>query len=141
MILRIIGLDYGDSRIGVSVSDLLGITAQPVTVLWGKDWNDQINKISDIAKEKGAESFVIGLPRNMNGTIGERAEKTRLFIEKLSEKTKMPVIEWDERLSTKYAHRTLEEGNVKCKNRKGILDKIAAVYILQGYLDSLERKL
>ena len=135
--MRILGLDWGESRIGVAVSDLLGITAQPVCVISEKDTALQIEKIIEKAKELSAEKIVIGMPKNMNGSIGERGEKTKEFVSLLSEKTELPIIYWDERLSSVAAHRTLAEGQVSGKNRKGIVDKIAAVFILQGYLDSI----
>ncbi len=133
--MRIIGLDYGDSRIGVAVSDRMGLTAQPVGTLSEKTWAKQLDKLAEIVEEYGAESFVIGMPRNMNGSIGERGEITRKFSGMLQEKTGLPVVEWDERLSSVAAHRTLNEGQVR--NKKGKVDMLAAVFILQGYLDSL----
>ena len=133
--MRIIGLDYGDSRIGVAVSDALGLTAQPVGTLSEKTWSKQLDKLAEIVKEYGAEAFVIGMPRNMIGTLGERGEITRKFSELLTQRTGLPVTEWDERLSSVAAHRTLNEGQVRKK--KGKVDMLAAVFILQGYLDNL----
>jgi len=133
--LRIIGLDYGDSRIGVAVSDALGLTAQPVDTLSEKTWTKQLDRLAAIAEEYGAEAFVIGMPRNMNGSVGERGEITRKFSGLLTKRTGLPVIEWDERLSSVAAHRTLDEGQVRKK--KGKVDMLAAVFILQGYLDNL----
>ncbi|MBE7025288.1 MAG: Holliday junction resolvase RuvX [Ruminococcaceae bacterium] len=133
--MRIIGLDYGDSRIGVAVSDALGLTAQPVDTLSEKTWTKQLDRLAAIAEEYGAEAFVIGMPRNMNGSVGERGEITRKFSGLLTKRTGLPVIEWDERLSSVAAHRTLDEGQVRKK--KGKVDMLAAVFILQGYLDNL----
>ena len=138
--MRILGLDWGESRIGVAVSDLLGLTAQPVCVISEKGAALQIEKIIAKATELGAEKIVIGMPKNMNGSIGERGEKTQEFVSLLTEKTDLPIIYWDERLSSVAAHRTLAEGQISGKKRKGIVDKIAAVFILQGYLDSLGGK-
>ncbi|MBE7063603.1 MAG: Holliday junction resolvase RuvX [Ruminococcaceae bacterium] len=135
--MRLIGLDYGDSRIGVAVSDALGLTAQPVGTLSEKTWTKQLEKLAAIVQEYGAEGFVIGMPRNMNGSVGERGEITRKFSEFLQEKTGLPVTEWDERLSSVAAHRALDEGQVR--NKKGKVDMLAAVFILQGYLDSLQK--
>ncbi len=135
--MRIIGFDYGDSRIGVAVSDLLGLTAQSVGLIAEKNFEKQVIKVLEYCDEYKAEKIVLGMPKNMNGTIGERGEKTQLFADALREKTSVPIIFWDERLTTSAAHRTLSESNVSGKKRKGILDKIAAVFILQGYLDSL----
>ena len=133
--MRILGLDYGDARIGVAVSDLLGITAQGVTVISEKNFEKQTEKVAALAAEYGAEKIVLGLPKNMNGTIGERGEKTKLFAEALSKLCAAEIVFWDERLTTAAAHRTLEEGAVSGKKRKGLLDKLSAVFILQGYLD------
>ena len=135
--MRILGLDWGESRIGVAVSDLLGLTAQPVCVISEKDTDLQIEKIIEQADLFGAEKIVIGMPKNMNGSIGERGEKTQEFVALLSEKTDLPIIFWDERLTSVAAHRALAEGQVSGKKRKGIVDKLAAVFILQGYLDSI----
>lgn len=135
--MRILGLDYGDSRIGVAVSDLLGLTAQSVGLIAEKNFEKQVLKVIEYINEYKAEKVVLGMPKNMNGTIGERGEKTHVFANALKEKCDIPIIFWDERLTTSAAHRTLSESNVSGKKRKGILDKIAAVFILQGYLDSL----
>ncbi len=136
--MRIIGLDYGDSRIGVAVSDLLGLTAQPVGALMEKTWSQQIEKLAGIVDEYGAEAFVIGMPKNMNGSIGPRGEITRKFIELLRTRFSLPVYEWDERLTSVAAHRALMDGNVRGTKKKGKVDMLAAVFILQGYLDSLQ---
>ena len=138
--MRILGIDYGDSRTGIAVSDMLGFTAQPVTVISEKNTLRLIEKIREYVLEYKVEAIVIGLPRNMNGTVGERGERTLLFAARLEEEFSIPVIKWDERLTTASAHRTLSEANVSGKKRRGILDKIAAVFILQGYLDSKGNK-
>ena len=136
--MRIIGLDYGDSRIGVAVSDGLGITAQPVGTLSEKTWGRQLDKLAEIVREYHAESFVIGMPKNMNGSIGPRGEVTRKFSAALKARFGLPVYEWDERLSSVAAHRTLLEGQIHGEKKKGKVDMLAAVFILQGYLDSLQ---
>ena len=135
--MRILGLDYGDSRIGVAVSDLLGFTAQSAGLIAEKNFERQIEAVCNYCKEYSAEKIVIGMPKNMNGSIGERGEKTMLFVEELKKHVSIPIIFWDERLTTAAAHKTLAESNVSGKKRKGILDRIAAVFILQGYLDSI----
>ncbi len=135
--MRILGIDYGDSRIGIAVSDLMGMTAQPVCVISEKERQKQLTEVDKLIKEYKAEKVVMGMPKNMNGSIGERAEKTRKFGQELAEFSGIQVIEWDERLSSAYAHRTLEEGNVSGKKRKGLVDKLAAAFILQGYLDAI----
>ncbi len=135
--MRIIGLDYGDSRIGVSVSDSFGLTAQPVCALSEKTWSQQLEKLAAIVEEYGAEGFVIGMPKNMNGSIGPRGEVTRKFSAALLARFGLPVTEWDERLTSVAAHRALQEGQVRGVKKKGKVDMLSAVFILQGYLDSL----
>ncbi len=136
--MRIIGLDYGDSRIGVAVSDGLGMTAQPVCALSEKTWSKQLEKLAQIVTEYDAKCFVIGMPRNMNGSIGPRGEVTRKFSQLLKERFGIPVYEWDERLTSVAAHRALSEGQMHGAKKKGKVDMLAAVFILQGYLDSLQ---
>ena len=138
--MRIMGLDYGSKTVGVAVSDLLGITAQGVETVERKEENKlrkTLARIEELAKEYEVEKIVLGFPKNMNNTIGERAEKSLEFKEMLERRTELPVIMWDERLSTVEAERTLMESGVRREERKKYVDKIAAVFILQGYLDSL----
>ena len=138
--MRILGLDYGSKTVGVAVSDPLGLTAQSVETLWRKQENklrQTLARIEELAAEYQAEKIVLGLPKNMNNTIGERAEKTLEFREMLERRTGLPVVMWDERLTTVEAERTLMEASVRREKRKQYLDQLAAVFILQGYLDSL----
>ena len=138
--MRILGLDYGSKTVGVAVSDPLGLTAQSVETIWRKQENklrQTLARIEELAAEYQAEKIVLGLPKNMNNTIGERAEKTLEFREMLERRTGLPVVMWDERLTTVEAERTLMEASVRRENRKQYLDQLAAVFILQGYLDSL----
>ena len=138
--MRILGLDYGSKTVGVAVSDPLGLTAQSVETIWRKQENklrQTLARIEELAAEYQAEKIVLGLPKNMNNTIGERAEKTLEFREMLERRTGLPVVMWDERLTTVEAERTLMEASVSRENRKQYLDQLAAVFILQGYLDSL----
>ena len=138
--MRILGLDYGSKTVGVAVSDPLGLTAQSVATIWRKQENklrQTLARIEELAAEYQAEKIVLGLPKNMNNTIGERAEKTLEFREMLERRTGLPVVMWDERLTTVEAERTLMEASVRRENRKQYLDQLAAVFILQGYLDSL----
>ena len=138
--MRILGLDYGSKTVGVAVSDPLGLTAQSVETIWRKQENklrQPLARIEELAAEYQAEKIVLGLPKNMNNTIGERAEKTLEFREMLERRTGLPVVMWDERLTTVEAERTLMEASVRRENRKQYLDQLAAVFILQGYLDSL----
>ena len=138
--MRILGLDYGSKTVGVAVSDPLGLTAQSVETIWRKQENklrQTLAHIEELAAEYQAEKIVLGLPKNMNNTIGERAEKTLEFREMLERRTGLPIVMWDERLTTVEAERTLMEASVRREKRKQYLDQLAAVFILQGYLDSL----
>lgn len=138
--MRILGLDYGSKTVGVAVSDPLGLTAQRVETIWRKQENKlrrTLARIDELVKEYQAERIVIGLPRNMNYTMGDRAEKSLEFGEMVEKRTGLPVIMWDERLTTREAERALMEAGVRRENRKEYLDSVAAVLILQGYLDSL----
>ena len=139
--MRIMGLDFGSRTTGVAVSDPLGITAQGVETIVRKDENklrQTCARIEALIKEYEIEEIVLGYPKNMNNTAGERAEKTEAFKAMLERRTGKPVILWDERLTTIAAERVLMESGVRRENRKAVVDKIAAVLILQGYLDSLQ---
>ncbi len=138
--MRILGLDYGSKTVGVAVSDPLGLTAQGVETIWRKQENklrQTLARIEELISEYQVERIVLGYPKNMNNTIGERAEKSLEFQQMLERRTGLPVIMWDERLTTVEAERTLMEASVRRENRKQYMDKLAAVFILQGYLDSL----
>ncbi|MDD6614662.1 MAG: Holliday junction resolvase RuvX [Lachnospiraceae bacterium] len=140
---RVMGLDFGSKTVGVAVSDPLGITAQGVEIIRRESENKlrrTLARIEALAAEYQVTSFVLGFPKNMNNTIGERAEKSLAFKEMLERRTGLPVVMWDERLTTVEANRTLMESGVRREKRKEYIDKVAAVYILQGYLDSHERK-
>lgn len=134
------GLDYGSKTVGVAISDPLCITAQGIETIQRKEENKlrkTLARIEELVKEYEVEKIVLGFPKNMNNTIGDRAEKSLELKEMLERRTGLPVIMWDERLTTVEAERTLIESNVRRENRKKYVDKIAAVFILQGYLDSL----
>ena len=138
------GLDYGSKTVGVAISDPLGFTAQGIETIDRKEENKlrkTLARIEELAKEYQVETIVLGLPKNMNNTLGERAERTLEFKEMLERRTGLPIVMWDERLTTVEAERTLIESNVRRENRKKVIDQIAAVFILQGYLDSLSMKL
>ena len=138
--MRILGLDYGSKTVGVAVSDPLGLTAQKVETIWRKQeikLRRTLARIEELIAEYEVEKIVLGFPKNMNNTVGERAEKALEFGEMLKKRTGLEVIMWDERLTTVEADRTLIEAGVRRENRKQYLDGIAAVFILQGYLDSL----
>lgn len=137
--VRILGLDFGSRTVGVAVSDPLGITAQPVEIIRRKSENklrQTLARMEELAKEYQAEMFVLGLPKNMNNTLGERAEKSLEFKSMLERRTGLPVVMWDERLTTVAANRAMMEGGVRRENRGQYVDALAAVLILQGYLDS-----
>lgn len=137
--MRILGLDVGEKTIGVAISDPLGWTAQGITTIIRKGKKQDIEEISKICKEYGVESLVVGLPKNMNGTVGPQGEKMIGFCDFLSENLNLPIKLWDERLTTVAAHRAMLEADLSRSKRKKIVDKIAATYILQGYLDSISK--
>ncbi|HIV38833.1 MAG TPA: Holliday junction resolvase RuvX [Candidatus Blautia stercorigallinarum] len=137
--MRIMGLDYGSKTIGVAVSDPMGLTAQGLEIIRREEENKlrkSLRRIEELAKEYQVEEIVLGFPKNMNNTIGERAEKSLQLKETLERRLGLPVIMWDERLTTVEADRTLIEAGVRRENRKKYVDMIAAVFILQGYLDA-----
>lgn len=137
--MRVLGVDYGEKRIGIALSDFTNTIATPLCVI-DSDSDDPIKEIKRIVKEHNIARIVVGMPLNMSGTIGKRAEITREFIERLSSEVGVEIVEWDERLSTKFSERILNRAKVKGrKNKKVVIDKIAATFILQGYLDSLNR--
>lgn len=135
--MRILGLDVGNKTIGVAVSDPLGFTAQGITTIRRTDEDSDIKELEEICKKYSVESIICGLPKNMNGTIGEQGKKVSEFCDVLSDRIKLPIKLWDERLTTVAAHKAMIEGNLSRAKRKKIVDKIAAIYILQGYLDSI----
>ena len=137
--MRVMGLDYGSKTIGVAISDPLGLTAQGIEIIRREEENKlrkSLRRIEELIKEYQVEEIVLGFPKNMNNTIGERAEKSPQLKETLERRCKLPVIMWDERLTTVEANRTLMESKVRRENRSKYVDMIAAVFILQGYLDS-----
>ena len=135
--MKILGLDYGEARIGVAVSDALGMLANPLDTICEKDRALQLEKTAAVARLHGVEKIVVGYPKRMDGTLGHRAEYTEQFAHELSEMLSVPYVMGDERLSSTEAHRILESGGVSGKKRKTKVDKIAAVIILQGYLDAI----
>ena len=142
--MRIMGLDYGSKTVGVAISDPLGITAQGIEIIRREKESklrQTLARIEALIKEYQVESIVLGFPKNMNNTIGDRAEKSLAFKEMLEKRTGLEVVMWDERLTTVEAHRTLIEGKVRREDRSKYVDMLAAVYILQGYLDSKSFKL
>ena len=141
--MRILGLDFGSKTIGVAVCDPFGWTAQGLEIIRREEENNLkicIARISELCREYAVESIVLGLPKNMNNTEGERVEKTLAFKKRLEKELKLPVELWDERLSTVEAERSLLEADLSRAKRKKVIDKMAAMYILQGYLDSKPKK-
>lgn len=137
--MRIMGLDYGSMTVGVAISDELLITAQGIEVIRRKQetkLRQTLARIEALIQEYQVELIVLGYPKNMNNTIGERAIKSEEFADMLRKRTGLPVELWDERLTTVSAHRVLDLGNVGLKQRMEVVDKVAAVFILQNYLDS-----
>lgn len=141
--MRILGLDYGSKTVGVAVSDPLGFTAQGVEIIRRKSENKMrqtLARIEELIAQYQVEEIVLGLQKNMNNTLGDRAEKSLELKETLERRTGLPVVMWDERLTTVSANRVLMETGVRRENRKEHVDEIAAVFILQGYLDYLANK-
>ncbi len=132
----ILSVDYGDKRTGIAICDKLEMLASPVCVI--TEWNSEVlaEKIIEIANEKKAERIVVGLPKNMDGSKGFRADACEALGELLKNKCDIPVVFWDERLTTVSAHRILSENNVRGKKRKSVVDAVAAEIILQNYIDS-----
>ena len=133
------GLDYGSKTVGVAISDALQITAQGIEIIRRQQENKlrrTLARIEELAVEYEVEKIVLGLPKNMNDTMGERAEKSLAFQEMLERRTGLPVEMWDERLTTVAADKAMMEAGIRRENRREYVDKIAAVLILQGYLDS-----
>ena len=140
--MRIMGLDFGSKTVGVAVSDPLGITAQGVEIVRRKSPNklrQTLARIDELVREYEVEELVLGYPKNMNGTEGERCEKTKEFKELLEKRTGLPVTLWDERLTTVAADRSMMEAGLGRYERKEYVDEIAAVFILQGYMAAKER--
>jgi len=136
--MRIMGLDYGSKTVGVAVSDALGITAQGVETIRRKSekrLRQTLARIDALIEEYQVESIVLGFPKNMNNTIGNRAEKSLEFQKILKKRTGLPVVMWDERLTTVEAYQTMKEAKVRREDRKKYVDELAAMFILQGYLD------
>lgn len=131
-------LDVGSRTIGIACSDALLMTAQGIETIRRTSLENDFNRLRELVSEYEVHELVVGMPKNMNGTKGDRAEKTEEFVEKMKAVIDLPVTFWDERLSTVMAERQLIAADVSRKKRKGVIDKMAAVVILQGYLDRLQ---
>lgn len=138
--MRILGVDFGDSRTGFAISDVMGFGANVLEAFKCKSLKGVAEYTAELAKQQGAEKIVIGYPKNMNGTLGPRAEKTKRLAGELEKLLDIPIILRDERLTTVSAHNLMNETNVRGKKRKESVDSISAAYILQGYLDSIRNE-
>ena len=136
--MRIMSLDVGSRTIGIACSDALLMTAQGIETIRRTSLEKDFNRLQELITEYEVHELVVGMPKNMNGTKGERAEKTEEFVGKMKEVIDLPVTYWDERLSTVMAERQLIAADVSRKKRKSVIDKMAAVVILQGYLNRLQ---
>ena len=136
--MRVLGLDHGTERIGVAMSDDLGMIAQPVEFIPNHPPSGIWERLKSLHAESPYELIVIGMPRNMDGSYGPAAEKVNQFIDQLKDELDVPIKTWDERLSSAQANRVLLQANVSRKKRKGKVDKMAAAIILQSYLDSVQ---
>lgn len=137
--MRIMGLDFGTKTVGVAISDPLMVTAQPVETITRKSANklrQTLARIEELIVENCVELIVLGYPKNMNNTVGERAQACETFKEDLERRTALPVILWDERMTTVESERILMAGGVRRENRKAVIDQMAAVLILQSYMDA-----
>jgi putative Holliday junction resolvase len=137
--MRTMGFDVGSRTIGIAISDELGITAQGLKTLKRRSMEDDLKEIATIIDQFEIEKIVVGLPKNMDGTLGKQAEFVLKWIKVLMDKIQVPVVTWDERLSTVGASKVLLEADLSRRKRKKVIDKLAAVLILQGYLDQSRR--
>jgi putative Holliday junction resolvase len=138
--LRALGLDIGEKRIGVAVSDPDGLIAIPLTIVERKSDDSALSEITALIREHDIERLVVGLPRSLDGSLGKQAQAVQSFAQALRALTSLPVVDWDERLSTLYAQRMMVEAGVKRDKRKKRLDSVAAAIVLQGYLDRLRNE-
>lgn len=136
---RILGLDYGQKRIGVALSDPMGVTAQGLTTLIYQHEEEVVSRVAEIISREGVKKIVVGMPLNLKGQKGIKAQATERFIQRLRKRFNLPVVEWDERLTTVAAHRALRELGQSPSRRREKVDELSAVFILQAYLDNLKR--
>lgn len=137
--MRVMGLDFGDKTIGVAISDALGLTAQSKGVIRRSNLNADLEELKKYISDYQVSEIVIGLPKNMNGTLGSRAEKTGQFVNFLKKRLDLPIKLWDERLSTVEAEKLLINADLSRAKRKVVIDQVAAAIILQSYLDARNR--
>ncbi len=135
--MRVLALDHGTVRVGIAVSDELGMIARPLEFIPAEPWGEFLKRLNQLLIELKAEQIIVGLPRNMDGSSGPAAEKVRAFVAKLRETITLPIRTWDERLTTVQAHRMLREAGHSSRNQKSKVDASAAAVLLQSYLDNL----
>ena len=139
--LSLLGLDYGEATVGVAASDGLFLTAQPLEVIRrnrGKQLRETFRRIEEIARERGTNAIVVGYPKHLNNSVGDRASASEEFAADVARRTGLKVILWDERYTTVSAHRALDEADIGYRKKATVVDKLAAVFILQSYMDYLE---
>jgi putative holliday junction resolvase len=139
--MRIIGLDIGEKTIGIAICDPLGFTAQGITTIRRKGKKSDVEELKKLCTQYQVEEMIAGLPKNMNGTLGPQSEKIIKFCDYIKEELHLPLKYWDERLTTVAATKAMLESDMSRAKRKKIVDKVAATYILQGYLDSIYKKI
>jgi putative Holliday junction resolvase len=137
--MRILGIDYGSKRLGLAMCDELGLTAQALTTITRKNRERDLKEIETVIKQYNVEKIVVGYPLRLDGTEGIQCEKVNKFVDILESRFSLPIVKWDETLSTKEAEQILIEANINRKKRKDVVDKIAAAIILQDYLDYVDR--
>tara|TARA_B100001964_G_scaffold99691_1_gene111329 strand:- start:5414 stop:5854 length:441 start_codon:yes stop_codon:yes gene_type:complete len=137
--MRILGIDYGAKRVGLAISSPIGFIAQGLPTIERIDGMDYLEDLADVIEEKEVDEIVVGLPKNMNGSIGEKAEEVLELAETLKSKFNLPVHTFDERLTTVRAHKTMTEAKISKKGKKKRVDMVAAQFILQAYLDQISR--
>ena len=137
--MRILGIDYGEKRVGLAISSPVGFIAQGLPTIERVDGEDYLEELADVIQDKEVDEIVVGLPKNMNGSIGEKAEEVLVLVETLKSKFNLPVHTVDERLTTVRAHRAMTGSKMSKKGKKKRVDMIAAQFILQCYLDQISR--
>ncbi|MFQ5911714.1 MAG: Holliday junction resolvase RuvX [Nitrospinota bacterium] len=137
---RILAVDLGSRRIGLAISDPLGVTAQPLPTLKAENFDANVEAVAAVAAEHEAKTIVVGLPLRMNGTAGKEARQAERFAEALRERSQLPVHTWDERLTTVASEKSLIAAGHRRKRRRAVIDSAASILILQGFLDSRKRR-
>ncbi|MGI9086846.1 MAG: Holliday junction resolvase RuvX [Chthoniobacterales bacterium] len=139
LVRRMLGVDFGQARIGVAISDELGMLAHPLETIPGKKIEAAAKRVAELAREKNVERVILGLPRHMNGEMGAAAAEVNAFAAKLRPLLECEIVFWDERLTTTAANRALRDSGQKTRNTRSVVDQVAAQMILQGYLDRLQQ--